>query len=125
MLDPRSPDAATQYDELLTQQGVLGNELRSRTGEVPGGTDPHLRRRAGRSKQALDHPDEGADQGERVHGYGGSGRGFVDHERTQCEPDWGRQSSPLEPSARRRSLTASSLGNPLFTWADVKCSQDD
>jgi hypothetical protein len=49
---------------------------------------------------------------------------LVDNERTQCEPDWGRQSSPLEHTARRRPLTASSLGNPLFTRADVNCSQD-
>jgi hypothetical protein len=64
------------------------------------------------------------DQGERVHGYGGSGWSLVDHEHTQREPDWGHQSSPLGTAGRRHRQAASSLGNPLITQTDVKCSQD-
>ena len=63
----------------------------------------------------------------RTNGFtaiGGSDWGIVDHERTQCEPDWGRPSSPSGPAGRKRRLTVSSLDNPLFTGADVKCSQD-
>ena len=35
-VQPRSLDAPPKHDDLLTEQGVLGNELRARTGEVTG-----------------------------------------------------------------------------------------
>jgi len=124
VVEPRSPDAATWHDDPLAEQSNLGQELPACAGEIPGGTDPHLRDRAGRSKQALDRLGEGADQGERVHGRGGFGWGLVEHERTQCEPGRRRQSSSLGPSDRRHRLAVSSLGNPLSTRADAQCSQD-
>ena len=94
---PRSPDAATEHNDLLTQQSILGQELRACASEISGDTDPNLRRRAGGSKQTLERSDEGTDQGERVHGHGSFGRGFVEHEHALCEPDWVRQSSRLGP----------------------------
>ena len=124
VVEPRSSDAATQDDDLLTEQSILGQELRACAGEIPGGTDPRLRRRAGGSKQTLDCAAEGTDQGERVHGHGSFGWGFVEHDRALCEPEWVRQSSPLGHSVRRHRLAVSSLENPLFTRADIQCSQD-
>jgi hypothetical protein len=64
----------------LSEQSILGHELRPRAADVPGGTDTHLRRRAGWSKQALDCPDENAEQEERVHGHDVSGCGLVNDE---------------------------------------------
>ncbi len=62
-VESRPPDAATQYDDLLSEQGVLGQELRSRTREITGGADPQRRSGASWPQQALERPAKGHDQG--------------------------------------------------------------
>ena len=62
-MESRPPDAATQYDDLLSEQGVLGQELRSRTREITGGADPQRRSGASWPQQALDCPAKGHNQG--------------------------------------------------------------
>jgi hypothetical protein len=62
---------------LLTEQCILGQKFRLGSSEIPGGTDPHRRRRAGWSKQALAQLDERTDQGEKLQGHGGFGCGLV------------------------------------------------
>ncbi|MFZ0255269.1 MAG: hypothetical protein WAN46_06440 [Gammaproteobacteria bacterium] len=54
--EPRPLDAATQADELLTQQGVVRNQLRPHTGEVADGGDHPLRPGACRAQQAPVRP---------------------------------------------------------------------
>jgi hypothetical protein len=86
---PGPPNAATKHDHLLTEQRILGQKFRLGASEIPGGTDPHLRRRAGWSKQARAQLGECPDQGEKLHGHGGLGWGLVDRERPQCELNGG------------------------------------
>ena len=38
-VEARPVDVATQHDNLLTEQRVLGHELRPRASEIPGATD--------------------------------------------------------------------------------------
>ena len=43
VVEPRPLNVATPYDELLTKQGVLCNELRPWTGEIAGSSNQQLR----------------------------------------------------------------------------------
>ena len=63
----RPTDLAAQHDDLLAEQRLLGQELRTRASEISSGTERQPRHRSGRSEQAPEQPVEGNEQcGDRL-----------------------------------------------------------
>lgn len=70
-----------------------------RVRKVAGGADYQLCPGACRAQQALDGPDKGGDEGERVHGHDGAGWGLVD---------------PNPHNVNRIGVTGQALSDPLI-----------